>query len=205
MKMIAKASGGADRPLPKAGMQQGVLYSIIVLGTQDREYKGVAKQQFLFNVSWELPHLEKIEYEDDGKKVLRPQCVFKTYTKSLYEKANLAQDLTSWRGHGFSDEEENGFDVFTMLKPNTNALLNIVHYEGKDGKTKAKYASISNLMPGMPETLPENDIVEYEPSMGDKFPNGMPDWAREAAAKSPEYKVAMGEEVPQAEETDIPF
>ncbi len=188
MQLIAKSSGDSDRPLPTAGMQQGVLYSIIVLGTQESEYMGTKKNQFKFNVGWELPHLPKLEYEDNGQKIMRPQCVFKTYVLSLYAKSNLAQDLVGWRGMGFSKEEENGYDVFGMFKIGANVLLQITHYEGKDGKMKAKYIGISPLMAGMPTVQPENPLVEYEPSMRDSFPEGMPDWAKEAVAKSPEYQ-----------------
>ncbi len=196
MQLIIKSSDGADRPLPEAGMQHGILYSIIVLGTQETEYMKTKKKQFKFNVGWELPHLQKLEYEDNGNKIMRPQCIFKSYTRSLYEKSNLAQDLAGWRGQGFSKEEQNGFDVFKMLVPGVNALLNIVHYENNSGNTKAKYVSISKLMAGMVEVLPENPIVEYEPSMQDNFPDSMPDWAREAVVKSPEYQgVKHGQEV----------
>lgn len=199
MKLIVKASGD-DRPLCPAGMQQGVLYSIIVLGTQETEYANRVKRQFKFNVSWELPHLPKLEYEDDGNRILRPQCIFKSYTRSLYVKSNLAQDLAGWRGREFNSEEEQGFDVFTMFKPGANALLNITHYEGNDGKMRAKYISISPLMPGMSTRIPENKIVEYEPSMLDNFPEGMPDWAKETVVKSPEYKAAQNPNLQAAQE-----
>ena len=192
MKMIAKASGDSDRPLPEAGLQHGVLYSIIVLGTQETKYMKKKKTQYKFNVAWELPHQPKIEYEDNGQKILRPQCIFKSYVRSLYSKSNLAQDLAGWRGRGFSKDEENGFDVFTMLTPGVNALLQITHYENNNGEPRAKYIGISKLMPGMVDVVPENAIVEYEPSMGDNFPDGMPDWAKEAAAKAPEF--GKGEE-----------
>ena len=211
MKMIAKASGNLDRPLPEAGLQHGVLYSIIVLGTQETEYMKTKKQQYKFNVAWELPHLPKIEYEDNGQKIMRPQCVFKSYVRSLYVKSNLAQDLIGWRGVGFTKEEENGFDVFTMLTPGVNALLQITHYEGTDDQMRAKYIGISKLMPGMAELQPENPIVEYEPSMGDSFPDGMPDWAKECASKAPEFGKDPDDfpedttDCEQQQQDDIPF
>ncbi len=196
MELIAKSSGGVDRPLPPTGMQHGVLYSVIDLGTQKRESRYGTKIQRMVNVAWELPHLPKLEYEDDGKKVERPQCIFKTYTLSLFKKANLAKDLAGWRGEGFTKAEENGFNVFSMLKPNANALLQIVHYEGNDGTTKAKYESISPLMPGMTEILPENKPVVYSTELHDNFPDGMPDWTKEEIKKSPEYKgIANAREV----------
>ncbi len=212
MKLIATSSG-SDRPLPDTGMQHAVLYSVIYLGTQKTEYKGKVKFQAKLNVAWELPTMPQLEYEDnDGKKIMRPQCIFKSYTLSLFEKANLAKDLAGWRGKGFTKEEEKGFDVFTMLKPGTNALLQIVHYEGNDGKTRATYHSINNLMPGMKDLLPENEIIAYEVGMRDNFPNGMPDWAKDAAKDSREYKAMAnaeeglsggidGSESPPAEDT----
>ncbi len=188
MELIAKSSGGGDRPLPPAGMQHGVLYSVIDLGTQKREGRYGTKIQRMVNVAWELPHLPKLEYEDDGKKIFRPQCIFKTYTLSLFKKANLAKDLAGWRGSGFTKAEENGFNIFSMLKPNANALLQVVHYEGNDGSTKAKYESISPLMSGMIEILPENKPVQYSTELHDEFPDGMPEWTIEAIKSSPEYK-----------------
>ncbi|MCK5017493.1 MAG: hypothetical protein KAS32_10535 [Candidatus Peribacteraceae bacterium] len=192
MELIAKASGGGNRPLPEAGMQQGVLYSVIDLGTQEVEYMGKLKYQRKLNVAWELPNLPKLDYEDDnGNKVMRPSCVFKSYTLSLFEKANLAKDLSGWRGQKFTKEEENGFNVFAMLKPGANALLNIIHYNGKDGQTRAIYEGVGKLMQGMPELAPENPIVQYSTEMGDKFAEGMPEWAIETIKKSPEYRAVM--------------
>ena len=214
MELIATSSG-SDRPLPEAGMQQGILYSVIYLGTQKTVYEGKAKSQKKLNVAWELPGLPKLEYEDEtGSKVMRPQCIFKTYTLSLFEKASLAKDLAGWRGSQFTKEEQKGFDVLTMLKPGANALLQIVHYQGKDGSTKAKYESMSKLMAGMPELQPENQIVEYSVEMGENFPVGMPDWTKDDARKAPEFGVVASAEDdrdwsqgdPDSDDvTDIPF
>ena len=188
MELIAKASGGADRPLPEAGLQHAVLYSVIDLGTQETTFNNTVKNQRKINVSWELPHLPKIEFEVDGEKVMKPQAIFKSYTLSLFEKANLAKDLSGWRGTGFTKEEENGFNVFSLLEPGVNALLQVVHYIGNDGKTRAKYESIAKLMQGMAEVRPLNPICQYTTDMHDDFPPSMPEWAVEAVKQSPEYQ-----------------
>lgn len=192
MKLIAKANGGGDRPLPPKGMQQAVLYSVIELGTHKTEYMGKEKIQRKINVAWELPFVPKLKYEDDGQTIERPQCIFRSYTLSLYEKAKLAEHLSGWRGEKFTKAEENGFNIFSMLQPNTNVLLNVVHYEGNDGKVRARYESISPLMPNMNETLPENPTIFYcIAECGDNFPEGMPEWCVEEIKKSPEYKRKM--------------
>ncbi len=192
MVLIAKATGGGDRPLPPIGMQQAVLYSVIDLGTQQNDYMGTIKIQRKLNVAWELPFAPKLKYEDNGKEIERPQCIFKTYTLSLYEKAGLAIDLSGWRGSQFTKAEQNGFDVFSMLTPGANALLNIVHYEGKDGGMKAKYTSIANIMPNMLVCELDNPMVQYSiEEFGDNFPESIPDWCIEDIKKSPEFKRYM--------------
>jgi len=208
MQLIAKSSGGSDRPLPPAGMHHGILYAVVELGTQKNEYKGKTKIQRMFNVAWELPHAPKFEYEDNGEKITHPSCIFKRYVLSLFEKANLAKDLSSWRGQQFTKAEENGFDIFSMLKLNANALLNIVHYEGANGGMKAKYTSISPLMAGMVETLPENPTYEYTiAECGDNFPAEMlvenMQWMVDAIKTSPEYRRKMtGEALPSTPENE---
>ena len=188
-KLIAKASGGGDRPLAPTGIQQAVLYSVIDLGTQKVEYKGVTKLQRKINVGWELPKASRIEYEDEKGKHSRPQCIFKRYTLSLYKESALAKDLAGWRGQGFTKKEEAGFNIFNMLTPGVNALLNIVHYTNGSGETKAKYESIAKMADGLGfiNTAAENPIVLYTTDMGDNFPENMPPWAIEAIKQSPEY------------------
>jgi hypothetical protein len=45
----------------------------------------------------------------------RPFAMFKNYTLSWSEKANLRLDLQSWRGKPFTQEEMRRFDLETIL------------------------------------------------------------------------------------------
>lgn len=68
--------------------------------------------------------------------------VNKQYTISLHEKANLTQDLESWRGKAFSQEEKKGFDLERLI--GVPCLLNVVHNTTDAGKT---YANVKAIMP----------------------------------------------------------
>ena len=67
----------------------------------------------------------------------QPLTISKFYTLSLHEKANLGNDLTSWRGRAFSEAEKQSFDISKLL--GVTCLLNVMD---KNGKPK-----ISSIMP----------------------------------------------------------
>jgi hypothetical protein len=209
---IRPSKPSKDRPLPPAGMQQAVLYQVVALGTQKGEWAGKPTSNYKLNLAWEIPGAERIEYDDGTSK---PSCIFMTYNTYLTEKATLGIHLTGYRGKAFTKEEVNSFPIGSILKPGLNALLNIVHGTKQDGSPKATYSSISPLMAGMTEMQAENPLVEYSPSMGDNFPESLPDWAIEDIKKSPEYQQAINGGEPAPEDTrdwsngdpdeDIPF
>jgi hypothetical protein len=138
--IMATASGDSKTfdPAP-AGVHQGVCVDVVDLGILDVTWQGQSKKQHKINVAWQIAELR-----EDGK----PFLVFKRYTLSLSEKANLRKDLESWRGRAFTREEEMGFDVESVI--GANCLLNIQHNES-GGKTYANVVSIMPLVKGMPK------------------------------------------------------
>lgn len=146
MAIVAKNSGDGKTfdPAP-AGVHQAVCVDVVDLGILDVTWQGKSKQQHKINVAWQIA-----ETRDDGK----PFLVFKRYTLSLGEKANLRKDLESWRGRAFTAEEEQGFDVERLI--GASCLLNIQHNES-GGKTYANVVSVMPLLKGMPKM----DAVEY--------------------------------------------
>jgi hypothetical protein len=87
-------------------------------------------------------------------KVNKRFLVYKRYTLSLNEKANLRHDLESWRGRPFTREEEMGFDVETVK--GANCLVNIQHKQSADkAKTYANVVSVMPLIKGMAKITPE--------------------------------------------------
>lgn len=147
MAIMARASGDGQTFTPApVGVHQAVCVDVVDLGLLDVTWQGVKKTQHKINVAWQIA-----EDRDDGK----PYLVFKRYTLSLSEKANLRKDLESWRGKKFTRDEEMGFDIERLI--GVNCLLNITHNEVKD-KTYANVVSIMPLAKGMP-TMNARDYV----------------------------------------------
>jgi hypothetical protein len=177
MSIIAKGSDGDFEPCP-AGMYQGVCVDVIDKGMVPSTYNGEEKIQHKVQVRWQVD-----EPMDDGK----PYLVTKQYTLSLHEKANLRADLESWRGRAFSAEELQGFDLEKLL--GANGQLNIVHNEGRDGRTWANIAAITPLSRGMAKIAMHDYVRVADRSDSDQSNDLSP--------------VTPGVEPPTAE--DIPF
>ena len=132
-------SGEGFAPVP-AGSHIAVCDIVADIGMQPGSQLYPNPKQQVY-IRFELPN-ERIEFEKDGKKIIGPAVIGKTYTASMNEKANLRHHLESWRGKQFTDEEAEAFDVSAILgKP---CMLTVMHSE-KDGKTYANIAGIGAL------------------------------------------------------------
>jgi hypothetical protein len=139
MAIIAKASGDGGQtfqPAPE-GTHQAVCVDVVDKGMLKTTWQGVEKQQHKIDVAWQIG-----EDRDDGK----PFLVFKRYTLSLGEKANLRKDLESWRGKKFTHDEEMGFDVEKLI--GANCLVNVQHNASGD-RTYANVVAVAPLIKGM--------------------------------------------------------
>lgn len=140
MSLYAENKGGGFTLTP-SGSHLGVCYRIIDLGTQKVEYMGTSKFQHKVMFAWEL-HIT----DDDGRAVRmdddRPFSIFKNYTLSWSDKATLRQDLQSWRGKPFTQEELNRFDLKNVL--GAWGMVNVIERQGQNGKT---YANVSGITP----------------------------------------------------------
>jgi len=96
------------------------------------------KEVHKISLVWQIPTLDS-----DGERFQ----VWKRYTLSLHEKSNLAKDLTSWRGQGFSPEQLLvGFDVESMI--GQCCEISVQHDIAKDGRTFANQTGIIPLREG---------------------------------------------------------
>lgn len=125
-------------PAPQ-GMHQAVAVDVIDKGILPG-FQG--KLMHKIDIAWQIDELR-----DDGKRFL----VYKRYTLSLNEKATLRKDLESWRGRGFTRDEEMGFDVEKLI--GANCLINVQH-NTKDDKTYANVIAVTPLMKGMQKIAP---------------------------------------------------
>ena len=159
MSFVVEDTGGSFESAP-TGMHLGRCYRIIDLGTQKTEYMGQMKALRKVMLGWEL-HAQ----DDAGKPIRmkdgRPFAMFKNYTLSWSEKANLRLDLQSWRGKPFSAEEMRRFDLETVL--GAWCMLNVIEKQGNDGKM---YINVNGITPvpsmikqaGMPAAVNKNEV-----------------------------------------------
>ena len=152
MAFIVEESGGSFESCP-SGMHLARCYRIVDLGTQKSEYMGQVKYLHKIMLGWEIHTIK-----EDGTALKmrdgRPFAMFKNYTLSWSEKANLRLDLQSWRGKPFTQEEMRRFDLETIL--GAWCLLNVLERPGKDGKNYVNIDTVTPVPPMMKKSgLPE--------------------------------------------------
>ena len=159
--------GGSFESTP-SGMHLARCYRIIDLGTQKSEYMGQVKYLHKIMLGWEIHGVD-----DDGAPLKmkdgRPFAMFKNYTLSWAEKANLRADLQSWRGKPFTQEEMRRFDLKNVL--NAWCMLNVIEKPGTDGKMYVNVAGVSPVPAviknaGLPTAVNVNEIFNLtDPDM----------------------------------------
>ena len=167
MSFIVEDTGGSFESTP-SGMHLARCYRIIDLGTQKSEYLGQVKYLRKVMLGWEVHGAD-----DNGNPLKmkdgRPFAMFKNYTLSWSEKANLRIDLQTWRGKPFTAEEMRRFDLKTIL--GAWCMLNVIEKQGTDGKM---YVNVSGVTPvpsmikqaGMPQPVNKNEVFKIdEPDM----------------------------------------
>jgi hypothetical protein len=188
MSFIVEDTGGSFERCP-SGIHLARCYRIVDLGTQQSEYMGQVKFLHKIMVAWEI-HGQ----DEAGKPILmkdnRPFSIFKNYTLSWSEKANLRLDLQSWRGKPFSPEEMRRFDLKNVL--GAWCLLNIIEREGKNGST---YSNVNGITPvpqmikaaGLPAEVNKKELfVLSDPDM--KMFEGFSDNLKKKIESSPEWQ-----------------
>ena len=123
MSLIIKDNTQQSKyPQLSIGVHNARCIRVIDLGTQRNEYKGEVSWKRKVLIQWEV-------YTEDREE---PIEIGKVYTNSMFEKANLSIDLTSWRGKPFSEQEKEGFDISNLV--GKVCQLNVI--EGKNDKNK---------------------------------------------------------------------
>ena len=151
MSLIAKEHSDYI-PIPE-GQYCAVCSAVVSIGMQ--ECFGAVKPQLLMR--FEFPDL-RVEREESGQKINEPRTKWQFYTLSLNSKANLRQDLESWRGKGFTKKELEGFDVMKIL--GHPCQIQIIHDHSGD-RIRDKIKSVSQLMSDAEKPLPELEIIRY--------------------------------------------
>jgi len=174
MGQILKNSG-LDREfqIVDEGTHIAICTAVVGIGPQETHFGEKEQLKIRFEIS-----LERVTYTDkDGIEHEGPMIVWKTYTASLNEKANLRKDLESWRSKKFTDEELNGWDIGAIVgKP---CMITIVHSEN-NGKTYANVATVTGVPKGTTVPDAENDLIDFsfDDYTDDQF-NTLPEWLQE--------------------------
>ena len=217
MSFIVEDNGGNFERCPQ-GMHLARCYRIIDLGTQKSEYMGQVKYLHKLMVGWEIHGMN-----DDGTPIKmkdgRPFAIFKNYTLSWSEKANLRLDLQSWRGRAFTREEMRRFDLKNVL--GAWCMLNVIERSGQNGNT---YSNVDGVTPvpamikqnGLPNAVNKNEIFNLtDPDMA--MFEGFSDNLKKKIMASPEWEKLQGKKTSQEsankhqpplmedEDSDIPF
>lgn len=170
-------------PIPE-GTYLAVCNMLIDLGVQYNEtYKNSSRKVL---VGWELPE-ETIVVDGEEK----PRMLSKQYTASLSDKANLRQDLISWRSRDFTPDELKAFDLKNIV--GKSCLITVIHRES-NGKTYANISTIAALPKGMPKgqlsepaTVFDLDTCKLEDI------DNLPKWIADIVRKSQTYEERMAE------------
>lgn len=209
---IVEDNGGAFERCPP-GLHLARCYRIIDLGTQRAEYMGQTKYLHKIMIGWEIHGTR-----DDGSKLAmndgRPFAIFKNYTLSWSEKANLRLDLQSWRGRPFTQEEMRRFDLKNVL--GAWCMLNVIERPAQSGNKI--YSNVDGVTPvpsmikqnGLPEPVNKNEMFNLqEPDMAlfETFSDNLkakitssPEWQKLQTAPTQSKATAV-----DVEDEDIPF
>lgn len=192
MALMVSDTGGGDFKLVPQGTHIAVCFLVADIGLQETSF-GTKRKVIL---GWELPE-ETVMIEGEEK----PMIIYQNYTASLSEKANLRQDLESWRGRAFTQEELAGFDLFNVL--GHPCMVSVIHNESQ-GKTFANVKGVTSLPKGMNKPKPSR-TVKYSDDDMDQF-GELPEWIQKKihAQAEPQHKqaVAAGEDF---DDSDILF
>ena len=159
---VEDKGGNFERSPP--GMHLARCYRIVDLGTQKSEYMDQTKYLHKIMIGWELHGVD-----DSGKPLKmidgRPFAIFKNYTLSWSEKANLRLDLQSWRGKPFSQEEMRKFDLKNVL--GAWCMLNVIERQGQNGNTYSNVDSVSPVptiikQNGLPNPVNKNEMFNLQ-------------------------------------------
>lgn len=183
MPLYATEGESKPKQLPPAGTHVARCFSVIDLGTQMLNYMGDEKLLHKIRVTWELPDELTVFKEENGE---QPFVVSKDYTLSLFKKANLRQDLESWRGKAFTAEELKGFDIFTLL--GAPCLLSVIHKTTENGKTFANVTTVSKPPKGttVPKQINESVQFSIDDGRNEVFTN-LPEWLKKKIEESQEW------------------
>lgn len=116
-------------PIPDEGIYNAVCVDVVDLGSVETPWGPKEKITLMFELDAE---------DENGNQFI----VGKRYTKSLNEKANLRQELETWRNRNFrSSELRDGYNLESLI--GVSCIVFISHNKTE----KRTYANVKSIMP----------------------------------------------------------
>lgn len=178
----ATAKGGKDFEIAPAGVHLAICTQIIHVGYQPGGKFGDKNEVYL---QFELPDI-RVKWVKDGVEKEGPAIVRRKFGLSLSEKSHLRPFLESWRGRPFTKEEEDGFEITSVL--GKLCQLSIIHEASGDGKkTYANISGAFGLIKDQKEALAANpdrakpwgELLVYSVDAHDQaIYDKLPEWQR---------------------------
>lgn len=180
MGLIVKRKPKTTYPPVEAGTYAAVCVGIIDIGEQySPTFKKYADKLMIV---FEIPS-ETIEIDGEQK----PRWISQEFMQSLNEKANLYKLLTSWLGRALTEEELEGFDLFSLL--GKSCFINLL-VEQKESGSYNRISAVMGLPKGMPEPKTESELIGF--AMADGFNEDVfgliPVWIQDKIKKSTQYQ-----------------
>ena len=174
----------SDFQIAPAGNHRAVCYSVVDLGTQEKQYEGETSFKHEIEIGFELSD----EKMDDG----RPFVISKRFTFSSSKKSNLIKMLESWRGVPFKPEDlgVNGFDIKKLI--GVPCLLACVHTTTAAGKNYCVISAATPLPKGMEKPVLQNPQIYYTIADHPASWDMLPEYKQQVVMKSPEWQAKTG-------------
>lgn len=198
MAIVAKQGEQSNKNPAPEGTHIAVCTQVIDLGHQYSEFYDKTAHKVM--IGWELQSDEK---RDDGK----PFVVWKRYTLSLGDRANLRRDLKAWRGRDFTPEELDGFDLRNIL--GKSCMIGVTH-RAVDGKTYVDVSTVAALPKNMKAAKAEGTQIYFDINDPDMAAYGtFSDGLKKTIQASEEWKARdadkANDEPPPPSDEDVPF
>jgi len=199
--IIKNTDSGSDFELIPTGTHLATCVTVVNLGIQSGGQYAPKPKHY---IGFEVPSV-RVKWTKDGVEHEGPGIIGSRYTSSLSKKAILRQQLESWRGRAFTEQELEGFDLQVLLgKP---CMISVVHTD--DGKY-ANIAAILGVMKGTEVPPPETPLLQYDPTDANAAAElaALPEWMQKLINSSlpePTEPSPPPQGDPNDFDDDIPF
>lgn len=171
--MISKGSGALVIPPAAIGEHNAVCCEVYDRGMQDTKFGKKRQIWIVWQVEERIEGTGNPDFDGKRKEIRR------LYNWTLGEDSNLLNDLESWRGEAFTDDDYDENDQFDITKvEGAQATLKIAEWSkpDKNGRQYANLPKIGGVLPANylktlpPNTMEAEDYVLLDQRQNTDFP-----------------------------------